>query len=87
MRQLTKMQAAVLAMMQAGATVRGNPPPRSQWHIEPERFNQEWLISGRAPIQNHTLAGLQRRGLVRRTVRENQVIYELAKQDEHGTDD
>lgn len=87
MRQLTKTQAALLAMMRQGATVSGNAPPRPKWRIEPEHFSREWLKLSGSPMQNHTLAGLQRRGLVRRTVRGDQVIYELTEKGAHGTDD
>lgn len=87
MRELTKAQLALLAMMRQGATVIGNAPPRPKWRIEPEHFNREWLELSGAPMRNHTPAGLQRRGLVRRTVRGDQVIYELTEEGARGTVD
>lgn len=87
MQRMTETQALLLAMMRRGARVVSNASSRFSWRIEPEHFNREWLELSGAPMRNHTPAGLQRRGLVRRTVQGNQVIYELTEKSGHGIDD
>lgn len=84
MQRMTETQALLLAMMRRGARVVSNASSRFSWRIEPEGFNRDWLEMSKRPVQNHTLAGLQRRGLVRRTVRGDQVIYELTEEGAHG---